>query len=181
MKCHSFQHNHRVHRCVRRTLTQAFNSSVEVQNGCLHSLPVTKSHFHFLSIYDSLVFQNKSVPPLVPHSYPFSMCFTDRHHHHGWPFGHFRTLSAILWRAALSLRYRNITVSMDDEFSLEDAYLAHTNGNALRTSAQDYLSNVRNCISSTSSSPGTTAPCGLWPVEQHPSIFSHLSPTLHHR
>jgi hypothetical protein len=25
---------------------------------------------------------------------------------------------------------------------------------------------------------GTTARCGLWPVEQYPSIFSYLSPTL---
>jgi hypothetical protein len=29
-----------------------------------------------------------------------------------------------------------------------------------------------------SSSTGTTARCGLWPVEQYPSIFSYLSPTL---
>jgi hypothetical protein len=29
-----------------------------------------------------------------------------------------------------------------------------------------------------SSSNGTTAHCGLWPVEQHPSIFPYLSPTL---
>ena len=29
-----------------------------------------------------------------------------------------------------------------------------------------------------SSSFGTTAPCGFWPVEQCPSIFSYLSPTL---
>jgi hypothetical protein len=25
---------------------------------------------------------------------------------------------------------------------------------------------------------GTTAHCGLWPVEHYPSIFSYLSPTL---
>jgi hypothetical protein len=25
---------------------------------------------------------------------------------------------------------------------------------------------------------GTTARCGLWPVEQYPSIFSYLSPSL---
>ena len=31
---------------------------------------------------------------------------------------------------------------------------------------------------SSSSSIGTTAHCGLWPVEQHPSIFPCLSPTL---
>ena len=31
---------------------------------------------------------------------------------------------------------------------------------------------------SSSSSIGTSAPCGLWPVEQCPSIFSHLPPTL---
>ena len=30
----------------------------------------------------------------------------------------------------------------------------------------------------TSSSIGTTAHCGLWPVEQSPSIFSYLPPTL---
>ena len=32
--------------------------------------------------------------------------------------------------------------------------------------------------SSSSSSTGTTAHCGLWPVEQCPSIFSYLPPTL---
>jgi hypothetical protein len=32
--------------------------------------------------------------------------------------------------------------------------------------------------SSSSSSIGTTARRGLWPVEQDPSIFSYLSPTL---
>jgi hypothetical protein len=31
---------------------------------------------------------------------------------------------------------------------------------------------------SSSSSIGTTARCGLWPVEQYPSIFPYLSPTL---
>jgi hypothetical protein len=31
---------------------------------------------------------------------------------------------------------------------------------------------------SSSSSTGTTARCGLWPVEQDPSIFPYLSPTL---
>jgi hypothetical protein len=31
---------------------------------------------------------------------------------------------------------------------------------------------------SSSSSIGTTARCGLWPVEQYPSIFYYLSPTL---
>jgi hypothetical protein len=31
---------------------------------------------------------------------------------------------------------------------------------------------------SSSSSIGTTARCGLWPVEKYPSIFSYLSPTL---
>jgi len=86
----------------------------------------------------------KQVPPLVPHPDQFSMCCTDHHHHHhhGWPFGHFRTLCAILWRAALSLRYRNIAISMDDEFALEETYSVHTNGNSLRTSAQGHLSNV---------------------------------------
>jgi hypothetical protein len=29
-----------------------------------------------------------------------------------------------------------------------------------------------------SSSTGTTARCGLWPVEQDPSIFSYLLPNL---
>jgi hypothetical protein len=33
-------------------------------------------------------------------------------------------------------------------------------------------------LSSFSSSTGTTAHCGLWPVEQNPSIFPYLSPTL---
>ena len=32
--------------------------------------------------------------------------------------------------------------------------------------------------SSSSSSIGTTAHCGLWPVEQRPSIFFYLPPTL---
>ena len=32
--------------------------------------------------------------------------------------------------------------------------------------------------SSSSSSIGTTAHCGLWPLEQYPSIFSYLPPTL---
>jgi len=36
---------------------------------------------------------------------------------------------------------------MGDEFSLEDIYLAHTNGNALCTSTQDRLSNVWKCTS----------------------------------
>jgi len=87
----------------------------------------------------------KQVPPLLPHPHQFSMRCTDHHHHHhhhGWSFGHFRTLCAILWRAALSLRYRNITVSMDDECPLEDTYSTHANWKALRTSAQKYLSSV---------------------------------------
>ena len=33
-------------------------------------------------------------------------------------------------------------------------------------------------FSSFSSSIGTTAHCGLWPVEQCPSIFSYLPPTM---
>jgi hypothetical protein len=39
---------------------------------------------------------------------------------------------------------------------------------------------VRNYhyTSSSSSSTGTAADCGLWPVEQDPSIFPYLSPTL---
>ena len=36
----------------------------------------------------------------------------------------------------------------------------------------------QNESSSSSSSIGTTAHCGLWPVEQCPSIFSYLPPTL---
>ena len=35
-----------------------------------------------------------------------------------------------------------------------------------------------NSSFSSSSSIGTTADCGLWPVEQCPSIFSYLPPTL---
>ena len=35
-----------------------------------------------------------------------------------------------------------------------------------------------NTSSYSSSSTGTTAHCGLWPVEQCPSIFSYLPPTL---
>jgi hypothetical protein len=37
--------------------------------------------------------------------------------------------------------------------------------------------NIPFSSSSSSSSTGTTARCGLWPVEQDPSIFSYLSPT----
>jgi len=33
-------------------------------------------------------------------------------------------------------------------------------------------------INTSSSSIGTTAHCGLWPVEQCPSVFSYLPPTL---
>jgi hypothetical protein len=33
-------------------------------------------------------------------------------------------------------------------------------------------------LKASSSSTGTTARCGLWPVEKYPSIFSYLSPTL---
>ena len=33
-------------------------------------------------------------------------------------------------------------------------------------------------LESSSSSIGTTAHCGLWPIEQCPSIFSYLPPTL---
>ena len=36
---------------------------------------------------------------------------------------------------------------------------------------------VKSSSSSSSSSIGTTAPCGLWPVEQCPPIFSYLPPT----
>ena len=38
--------------------------------------------------------------------------------------------------------------------------------------------NCESSSSSSSSSIGTTAHCGLWPVEQCPSIFSYLPPTL---
>jgi hypothetical protein len=40
--------------------------------------------------------------------------------------------------------------------------------------------NFHVCFSSSSSSSsvGTTARCGLWPVEKYLSIFSYLSPTL---
>jgi hypothetical protein len=40
----------------------------------------------------------------------------------------------------------------------------------------NYTNNNNLCKSS--SSTGTTAHCGLWPVEQDPSIFSYQSPTL---
>ena len=39
-----------------------------------------------------------------------------------------------------------------------------------------YINNLYT--SSSSSSIGTTAHCGLWPVEQCPSIFSYMPPTL---
>jgi len=39
-------------------------------------------------------------------------------------------------------------------------------------------STVGWCTASSSSSIGTAAHCGLWPVEQCPSIFSYLPPTL---
>ena len=38
--------------------------------------------------------------------------------------------------------------------------------------------NQQNASSSSSSSVGATARCGLWPVEQYLSIFPYLSPTL---
>ena len=38
--------------------------------------------------------------------------------------------------------------------------------------------NYRLQFTTSSSSIGTTAHCGLWPVEQYPSIFPYLSPTL---
>ena len=42
-----------------------------------------------------------------------------------------------------------------------------------------FCNNIFNCeLSSSSSSIGTTAHCGLWPVEQCPSIFAYLPPTL---
>jgi hypothetical protein len=41
----------------------------------------------------------------------------------------------------------------------------------------DDSDNVKNKTSS-SSSTATTARCGFWPVEQYPSIFPYLSPTL---
>jgi hypothetical protein len=44
-----------------------------------------------------------------------------------------------------------------------------------------YLDSVTSSLqtsSSSSSSTGTTAHRGLWPVEQDPSSFSYLSPTL---
>jgi hypothetical protein len=37
---------------------------------------------------------------------------------------------------------------------------------------------TRQVTETSSSSTGTTARCGLWPVEQYPSIFPYLSPTL---
>ena len=40
------------------------------------------------------------------------------------------------------------------------------------------LREIFNNLTSSSSSIGTTAHCGLWPVEQCPSIFSYLPPTL---
>jgi hypothetical protein len=41
-----------------------------------------------------------------------------------------------------------------------------------------FTSNIITFSSSSLFSIGTTACCGLWPVEQYPSIFSYLSPTL---
>jgi hypothetical protein len=37
---------------------------------------------------------------------------------------------------------------------------------------------LNSSSSSSSSSVGATARCGLWPVEQYLSIFPYLSPTL---
>ena len=41
-----------------------------------------------------------------------------------------------------------------------------------------YYTSSCSCCCCCSSSIGTTAQCGLWPVEQYPSIFPYLSPTL---
>jgi hypothetical protein len=41
-----------------------------------------------------------------------------------------------------------------------------------------YMSEVFKQAHSSPSSTGTKARCGLWPVEQDPSIFSYLSTTL---
>ena len=48
---------------------------------------------------------------------------------------------------------------------------------SIRRTLDRLLSTVPIPVSS-SSSIGTTAHCGLWPVEQNPSIISHLPPTL---
>ena len=42
----------------------------------------------------------------------------------------------------------------------------------------NFPSKIVSFVRSSSSSIGTTAHCGLWPVEQRPSIFSYLPPTL---
>ena len=53
---------------------------------------------------------------------------------------------------------------------------------ACRTTSFHFFLSATNSLHlltpSTSSSIGTTAHCGLWPVEQRPSIFSYLPPTL---
>jgi hypothetical protein len=47
------------------------------------------------------------------------------------------------------------------------------------TNDYSYSQSLRCFISS--SSTGTTAHCGLWPVEQDPSIFPSVINSLHHR
>jgi len=46
------------------------------------------------------------------------------------------------------------------------------------THIHTYIHTYIHISSSSSSSIGTTAHCGLWPVEQYPSIFPYLSPIL---
>ena len=46
------------------------------------------------------------------------------------------------------------------------------------TEKKVYMCITHSSSSSSYSSIGTTAHCGLWPVEQCPSIFSYLPPTL---
>jgi hypothetical protein len=51
----------------------------------------------------------------------------------------------------------------------------------IKNSFQEKKDHHTMLSSSSSSSTGTTAHCGLCPVEQDPLIFSYLTNSLHHR
>ena len=78
------------------------------------------------------------------------------------------------------LIYKKCTIQLALHFSRVSHIFSH-----LKKWKHSYSGNIiseKNSAEywdSSSSSIGTTAHCGLWPVEQCPSIFSYLPPTLH--
>jgi hypothetical protein len=73
-----------------------------------------------------------------------------------------------------SYRYLNSFCSYDMTYLLTAIRLIPSGSSTVHI----YTQTVHR--TSTYSSVGTAARCGLWPVEQDPSIFPNLSPTLHH-